>query len=123
MGWHIEFYITESGDEPARRFLDELDSARKAKVARDLELLQAQGNLARYPLSSKIKGSKGLFELRSRLDDNICRIFYFFFIQQRIVLLSGFTKKSQKTPPSEIERAMKYKADYERRFSYDDSIR
>ncbi len=34
---------------------------------------------------------------------------------RKIVLTHGFTKKTQKTPPGEIERAKKYKADYERR--------
>jgi len=32
-------------------------------------------------------------------------------------MTNGFIKKTQKTPPGEIERALKYKADYERRFS------
>lgn len=40
---------------------------------------------------------------------------YFFFIGNKAVLTNGFTKKTQRTPKSEIELAKKYKADYERR--------
>ena len=31
---------------------------------------------------------------------------------QRIVLTNGFIKKTQKTPPQEIEKAKRYRADY-----------
>ena len=33
-------------------------------------------------------------------------------VDQRIVLTNGFIKKAQKTPPQEIEKAKKYRADY-----------
>lgn len=40
---------------------------------------------------------------------------YFLFSQDTFVLLHGFRKKTNKTPPKELERAMQYKLDYERR--------
>ena len=40
---------------------------------------------------------------------------YFFAIGKKIILTNGFTKKTLKTPPGEIELAKKYRADYERR--------
>lgn len=40
---------------------------------------------------------------------------YFFTIGKKIILTNGFTKKTLKTPPGEIELAKKYRADYERR--------
>ena len=43
------------------------------------------------------------------------RIFYFFLIENKIILTNGFIKKTQKTPRKEINRALEYKADYERR--------
>ena len=46
---------------------------------------------------------------------DITRVFYFFFHKNKVILTNGFTKKSQKTPVSEIRRAKKYKVDYERR--------
>ena len=34
----------------------------------------------------------------------------------KIVLTNGFVKKSQKTPAKELNKARKYKKDYERRY-------
>ena len=56
-----------------------------------------------------------MFELRTKQGSDITRIMYFFFIGNKAVLTNGFTKKTQRTPKSEIELAKKYKADYERR--------
>ena len=40
------------------------------------------------------------------------RVLYFFYVDQHIVLTNGFIKKTQKTPPQEIEKAKRYRADY-----------
>ncbi|MFN4084714.1 MAG: type II toxin-antitoxin system RelE/ParE family toxin [Spirosomataceae bacterium] len=44
---------------------------------------------------------------------DIFRIFYFFDEGKLIVLANGFQKKTQKTPKSEIEKALKIKKEYE----------
>jgi phage-related protein len=46
---------------------------------------------------------------------NIARVFYFFFVGSKIIATHGFVKKTRKTPKSEIERALRYKGEYERR--------
>ena len=51
-----------------------------------------------------IEGTNGLFEVRVQLGNNIFRIFCFFDGNKLVVLLSGFQKKTQKTPPEEIKR-------------------
>jgi phage-related protein len=66
-----------------------------------LDFLAEVGNRAREPLSKSL--GKGLFELRVKAS----RIFYCFKPGRVIVLLHGFTKKSQKTPQREIEIALK----------------
>ncbi|MBQ9365864.1 MAG: type II toxin-antitoxin system RelE/ParE family toxin [Schwartzia sp.] len=48
---------------------------------------------------------------------DITRVFYFTFKGDTFVLLHGFKKKTNKTPNSELERALKYKKDFERRNS------
>ena len=55
----------------------------------------------------------GLYELRSNTGTDIARVFYFFFSGKKIILTNGFIKKTQKTPPGELERAYRYKKDYE----------
>ena len=65
------------------------------------------------PYSSHIRD--GIFELRVQQAGDIVRVFYFFIIGKKIILTNGFLKKTKKTPPSEINKALGYKADYERR--------
>ena len=59
--------------------------------------------------------SEGIFELRAKVGADITRVLYFFYVERYIILTNGFIKKTQKTPPKEIERAKKYRADYLRR--------
>lgn len=47
-----------------------------------------------------------------QLGNNIFRIFCFFDGNKLVVLLSGFQKKTQKTPPEEIKRAERLMTDY-----------
>ena len=43
-------------------------------------------------------------------------IFYFIWRDNKLVLLHGFTKKTQTTPPREIQTAKTRLADYEARY-------
>ncbi len=58
-------------------------------------------------------GTDGLYEMRIQLGSDIFRIFCFFDEGKLVVLANGFQKKSQKTPKSEIEKALKIKREYE----------
>ncbi len=58
-------------------------------------------------------GTDGLFEVRIEFSGNIFRILAFFDKGNLVVLGNGFQKKSQKTPKTEIEKALKIKAEYE----------
>lgn len=60
-----------------------------------------------------MEGTDGLYEIRIKQGSDIYRIFCFFDDGKLIVLANGFQKKSQKTPKSEIERALKIKKEYE----------
>ena len=51
-------------------------------------------------------------KVRVQLGSNIFRIFCFFDGNKFVVLLSGFQKKTQKTPPGEIERSVKLMNEY-----------
>ena len=64
----------------------------------------------------------GIYELRSQESSNIARVFYFFIVGNKIILTHGFVKKTQKTPPGELEKARRYKKDYEERKKKDDDI-
>lgn len=59
-----------------------------------------------------IEGTNGLFEVRVQLGNNIFRVFCFFDGNKLVVLLTGFQKKTQKTPAKEKERAVKLMNEY-----------
>ena len=58
-------------------------------------------------------GTDCLYEVRVEYGSNIFRVFAFFDKGNLIVLGNGFQKKTQKTPKSEIEKALKIKEEYE----------
>ena len=53
-----------------------------------------------------------LYEIRIEFESNIYRIFCCFDEGNLVVLFNGFQKKSQKTPKSEIDKALKIKEEY-----------
>lgn len=108
--YDVIFYAKEDGTEPTKEFLTDLDTKMRAKMVRTIALLQANGNLLREPYSKPLQ--EGIFELKAQVGTDITRVLYFFYIGRNIVLTNGFIKKSQKTPPGEIERAIAYKNDF-----------
>ena len=76
--------------------------------------LQLIATLDRIPEKyfKHLTGTDGLFEIRVEVDSDIYRVFGFFDKGQLIILTNGFQKKSQKTPKSEIELAIKLKKQY-----------
>ena len=60
-----------------------------------------------------LTGTDGLYEIRVQIGKDIYRIFCFFDQGKLIVIANGFQKKTQKTPKSEIEKALKIKKEYE----------
>lgn len=111
--FNIEFYQMENGEKPVEIFLDSLDPKMRAKALHSIAILKEFGNHLREPHSKSM--GDGLFELRIKFASDISRIFYFFVVDNRIILTNGFIKKTLKTPKAEIDLARKYKADYDRR--------
>lgn len=109
----VEFYKTEAGREVVAEFLDSLPEKALAKVFRDIDLLAEYGSDLHEPYTKHIEGP--LWELRSKFSSNVYRIFYFIWKDNKLILLHGYTKKTQKAPPKEIEVARKRLMDYKMR--------
>lgn len=59
-----------------------------------------------------IEGSRGIYEIRVEVGNNIYRIFSFFDKGNLIVLGNAFQKKSRKLPKGEIEKIIKIMEEY-----------
>ena len=111
--FEIDYYRLPNGVAPVEGFIDGLPPKLRAKTMRALELLEDKGADLREPYSKELKD--GLFELRIRFSNDISRVFYFFYVGKRVIVTNGFVKKTQKTPRREIEKALRFKRDWEAR--------
>lgn len=110
----VDFYRTESGKCPTEEYLDSLNKKLRVKTLRSILILEEFGNELRHPISAPL--GDGIFELRTIVGNDITRVLYFFMIGEKIILTHGFTKKTQKTPSRELEKAKKCREDYMRRY-------
>jgi len=61
-----------------------------------------------------LTNTDGLYEVKVKFGTDNFRIFCFFDQDKLVVLMNGFQKKTQKTPKTEIEKALKIKDEYEK---------
>lgn len=92
-------------------FYKELDIKAKQKIQYVLELVKQVDRVPEKFLSP-ITGQNGLYEIRIEFQSNIYRVFCCFDEGKLVVLFNGFQKKTQKTPTTEIEKAMRIKKEY-----------
>ena len=109
----VIFYETESGNCPVADFLGKLPVKHHAKAVRNLELLEEFGRHLGGGLIDHIQDE--IWELRTRFGNDISRVLYFAPVGNTYVLLHGFIKKTQKTPPREIRTAQSRMKDYLKR--------
>ena len=93
------------------RFFTSQPQKVRDKIIKVLDLIE---QVERIPTTylKYIEGTSGLFEVRVQLGSNIFRIFCFFDDNKLVVLLTVFQKKTQKTPPEEIKKAVRLMAEY-----------
>jgi phage-related protein len=97
----VIFFKSASDRQPVRDWLKGLDRESRKIIGEDIKTLQF-GWPVGMPLARKL--SNNLWELRSRLAFGIARTFFTIY-DSEIVLLHGFVKKTQKTPPNELSTA------------------
>ena len=108
----VEYYERTDGTMPAKEFILSKPAKMRAKILRNLSLLEQMGSTLREPYSAYI--GDGLFEIRAQIGNDITRMMYF-FAGNKAILTHGFTKKTQVTPQKEIEKGRAYRTDYLRR--------
>ena len=98
-----------------KSYLDDFLRKQRPKVVEKIiQTLRMIEVLERIPAShlKHIEGTDGLFEIRIQFGSDIFRVFCFFDDGKLVVLLSGFQKKTQKTPSREIEKAVNLMKEY-----------
>lgn len=101
--WKVILYKTSSGDYPVQEFIDGLEIKAQSKVQGTIKLLQEYGIRLGLPHVKKLTGTE-LWELRILGSDSI-RVLYITITDKAFILLHGFKKKKDKTPPKEIRIA------------------
>ncbi|WP_396184515.1 type II toxin-antitoxin system RelE/ParE family toxin [Flavobacterium sp.] len=81
------------------------------KIFKTIEAIETLERVPSNYLKS-MERTNGLYEARIKLGSNIWRVFCFFDHGKLVILLNGFQKKTQKTPKSEIEKALKLMTKY-----------
>lgn len=117
MEYRIVFYTTEAGETPVVEFLDSLrgnNDILLKLISAGLRKLKDRGNHG-PPLTAAIEGTRSLYELRVGGTD-IARVFFFFQRDRQIVCTHGYVKKAQKLDRGQIDRAERYRMDWERRY-------
>ena len=97
----VRFFASESGNEPVRAWLMSLLASQRRTIGEDIKTVQFGWPLG-MPLVRKL--AKDLWEVRVHLVDRIARVL-FTLDGHTLVLLHGFIKKSQATPPEELDVA------------------
>ena len=113
--FEVEFYEERNGVEPVKEFIiDLLSKAKNSKVERVrankvityIRVLQQYGTRAGEPYTKHIDGD--IWELRPLND----RIFFFYFKDNKFILLHHIVKKTRKTPQKEIDHAKRNMIDH-----------
>jgi len=96
---------------PVREYILKLPEKHRAKVLAYIRFLADQGGRLDEPYSRYI--GHGVRELRVEFFKNRHRIIYLGVEGKKILLLHAFLKRTPKTPPQEVARALKNLADYQ----------
>lgn len=96
----VYYYISASGENPVKKFIDCLSPLQQTKILRIFQTIEVYGLQSILPHCKKLTGTP-LWEIRILGKDNI-RILYVVSQKERVLVLHGFIKKTQKTSKSEL---------------------
>ena len=94
-----------------QNFLLEQTQKVQDKIYKIIEIIETYERVPSKYLKA-LNDTNGLYEARIKLGTDIWRVFCFFDEGRLVVLLTGFQKKTQKTPKKELKRAIKLKENY-----------
>ncbi len=106
------FFRTAAGGEPVREWLKALSKEDKRAIGENIATVEF-GWPVGMPVSRSL--GSGLHETRTALSGNrIARVFFYIDKKNRMVLLHGIIKKTQKTPQADLDLARRNLAAHEK---------
>lgn len=103
--YKVKFYQNSNNSKsPVYEYIERLNNKVQAKIYKYIEYLRINEGYLDEPYSKHITGK--IRELRIDFGKNRNRVFYFIFINKKIILLHAFLKKTSKTPKKEIQKAL-----------------
>lgn len=104
------FYSTETGTEPVREWLKELEQEDRRIIGTDIRTVEFG-----WPIGMPVcrPMGNGLFEVRSTITGKRIARILFCIHEGTMVLLHGFVKKTRKTPDTDLAAALKRKKEVE----------
>jgi phage-related protein len=98
------FYQSGTGREPVREWLKALDAEERKVIGEDIATVEYGWPIG-MPTCRPL--GQGLWEVRSTLRNNRIARVIFGIVENQMVLLHGFIKKTQQTPGEDLSLARK----------------
>ncbi len=99
----VRFFKTETNNEPVREWLKSLPLEAKKAIGRDIKTAQYSWPIG-MPLVRNLHN--GMWEIRTNLENTISRVIIT-LSDNKIILLHGFIKKTNKAPRDDLDLATK----------------
>ena len=107
--YEVLYYQDVKGNIPARDFLWSLPEKVRAKIYKQIQLLEENGPNLPRPYADVLRNK--IRELRVGFGSDEYRLLYFFY-GKMAVFTHGFIKKTDRVPDEEIQKAIKLMDDF-----------
>ncbi len=107
----VKYYKTRRGEDLVKTFKDQQPKKAQTKMAKHEALLAEHGPNLHRPYADYLRDD--IYELRVKFSPNNYRILYFFFKNKTIIMTHGIIKNRGPVGDTEIDRAIKYKREFE----------
>ncbi|KRL32809.1 hypothetical protein FD20_GL002216 [Liquorilactobacillus uvarum DSM 19971] len=101
----FDYVKRNDGSSEFEEFLNSIPVKDKVKLLRTIQAVENNGLQIATRLEWVKKLDSNVYEVRSKLGNNIQRGLYFHKKDNKYIITHGFTKKTQKTPPREVKHA------------------
>ena len=104
----VEFYFTETGEMPAKEYLEKESLEVKVKLAALVKYIADHGGLFNKTKFRKVDSKEKIFEFKPTNH----RFFSFFYEGQKIIITNAYRKKTQKVNKRNLEKVRNMKITY-----------